>query len=247
MFKVRNSWVIMKRELQSYFESPVAYVFLVVFLVLTGFLTFSWTQFFERQVADLEPFFFWLPVVFLLLVPAATMGLWAEERRSGTVELILTLPITMSEAILGKFMAAWTFLVIAVGLTFPMVITVAVLGDPDGGTIACGYLGAILLAGAYVSVGMMTSSLTRNQVVSFVISFVCCLLLLLAGTPLVTNYFVKWAPNSVVDTVAAFSFWSHFESIRRGIVDLRDIAYFASVIVFMMFTTHVVLESRKSA
>jgi ABC-2 type transport system permease protein len=246
MFKFSNSWIIMKRELQSYFESPVAYVFLVVFLVLTGFLTFSWTQFFERQVADLDPFFFWIPIVFLLLVPAATMSLWAEERRAGTVELILTMPITMTEAILGKFFAAWTFMTIAIGLTFPMIVTVAYLGDPDGGTIACGYLGAILLAGAYTAVGMMTSSLTRSQVVSFVISFVFCLLLLLAGTPLVTNYFVKWAPNTVVETIAAFSFWSHFESIRRGIIDLRDIAYFVSVIVFMMFTTHVILESRKS-
>jgi ABC-2 type transport system permease protein len=246
MFSPRTSAAIFKRELRSYFESPVAYVFLVVFLVLTGFLTFSWTQFYERQISDLEPFFFWLPIVFLLLVPAATMGLWAEERRAGTVELVLTMPLTMTEAIVGKFMAAWAFMAIALALTAPIVGTVAYLGDPDGGPIACGYLGAVLMAGGYVAIGMLTSSFTRSQVVSFVLSFVICLLLLLAGTPLVTRYFEKWAPAYVVDGIAGVSFWTHFDAIKRGIVDGRDLVYFASVIVFAIAATHVVLESRKS-
>jgi ABC-2 type transport system permease protein len=249
MFSPRTTCAIFKRELRSYFESPVAYVFLVVFLVLTGFLTFSWTKFYERQVADLEPFFFWLPIVFLLLVPAATMGLWAEERRSGTIELILTMPVTMTEAIVGKFLAAWSFMTIAILLTAPMIFTVYYLGNPDSGPIFCGYLGAILMAGSYVAIGMLTSSFTRSQVVSFVISFVICLILLLAGTPIVTDYFVKLMPESdwLVYGVAGLSFWTHFDGIKRGIVDLRDLLYFASVIFFMIAATHVVLDSRKSA
>lgn len=249
MFSPGTTFAIMKRELRSYFESPVAYVFLVVFLVLTGALTFFWTKFYERQVADLEPFFFWLPIVFLLLVPAATMGLWAEERRAGTIELILTMPVTMTEAIVGKFMAAWAFMTIAILLTAPMIFTVHHLGNPDNGPILCGYIGAILMAGAYVAVGMLTSSFTRSQVISFVISLVICLVLLLAGTPIVTDHFVRLMPGSdwLVKGVAALSFWTHFEGIKRGIVDLRDILYFASVIFFMIASTHVVLDSRKSA
>lgn len=247
MFSSRTTLAIFKRELRSYFESPVAYVFLVVFLVLTGFLTFSWTKFYERGVADLEVFFFWLPIVFLLLVPAATMGLWAEERRSGTIELILTMPVTMTEAIVGKFLAAWSFMTIAILLTAPMIFTVHYLGNPDNGPILCGYIGAILMAGSYVSIGMLTSSFTRSQVISFVISFVICLLLLLAGTPIVTDYFVRIMPESdwLVHGVSGLSFWTHFDGIKRGIVDLRDLLYFASVMFFMVAATHVVLESRK--
>lgn len=243
---MRNSMTIFRRELVAYFEAPVAYVFLVVFLVLTGFLTFSVTQFYERGAADLQPFFFWHPWVFLLLVPAATMSLWADERRSGTIELLLTMPITMGQAIVGKFLAAWVFIALAVLLTFPIVLSTAYLGNPDMGVIAAGYIGSILMAGAYVAVGTLTSSLTRSQVIGFVLALVFCLLLVIAGWPPVTDWFVKWAPNWLVDGVAAFSFMPHFESIQRGVVDLRDLGYYLSVIVFMLFATHLVLDTRKA-
>ena len=247
MTGVRNSLIIFKREFRSYFEAPVAYVFLVVFLLLTGFLTFAVGRFYEYNTADLGRFFQWLPWVFLLLVPAACMGLWAEERRTGTVELLLTMPVTMTEAILGKFLAAWAFMTVAVSLTFPIVFTTAYLGEPDLGVVFCGYFGSVLLAGAYVSVGTLTSSMTRSQVVSFVLALILCLIMLLAGWEPITGFFVKWAPHWLVDAVASLSFMPHFQSMQRGVIDLRDIAYYASVIVFMLVATHMVLENRRSA
>jgi len=247
MESVRNCIAVLKREFKSYFESPVAYVFMVVFLILIGFLTLSVTSFYERGMADLQPFFFWHPWVYLLLVPAATMGLWAEERRAGTIELLLTMPITMLQAILGKFLAAWLFITLGIVLTFPIVITTCYLGNPDMGVVMSGYLGSIMLAGAYVSIGMLTSSMTRSQVVAFVLSLIFCLILLLAGWEPVIGFFVRWAPNWLVEGVAAFSFMPHFESIQRGVIDVRDIGYYFSVIVFMLFATHVVLDNRKTA
>jgi ABC-2 type transport system permease protein len=247
MRSLRNILAVSRREFKAYFESPVAYVFMVGFLVLSGFLTFFVGRFYERRVADLDQFFFWHPWVYLLLVPAATMGLWAEERRTGTIELLLTMPITLGQAIVGKFLAAWLFIVAGLALTFPIVITACYLGSPDLGVVFCGYVGSILLAAAYVSAGMLTSALTRSQVISFVLSLLICLVLLLAGWPPVTDMFVKWAPEWLVNAVASFSFMPHFESIQRGVIDLRDLAYYASVIVFMTFATHVVLENRKSA
>jgi len=251
MRNARHVIAIFKRELKSYFESPVAYVFLFFFLVLQGALTFLWPnpswQLYERGSADLLPFFFWLPLLYLLLVPAATMGLWASERESGTIELLLTMPITLTQALVGKFLAAWLFMTMGVLLTFPIVVTVAWLGDPDMGVILCGYLGAILLAGAYVAVGTLTSSMTRSQVISFVLSFVVCFVLVLAGTPFITQLFAPWVAPWLLDMVSSFSLWSHFQSIQRGVVDLRDVLYYVSVIVFMLFASHVVLENRKSA
>lgn len=247
MDNVRNICTVFKRELKGYFESPVAYVFMVVFLVLLGFLTFSVTRFYEQRVADLQPFFFWHPWVYLLLVPAATMGLWAEEHRTGTVELLLTMPITLMQAVLGKFLAAWAFIVIAVLLTFPVVITTCYLGNPDTGVITAGYVGSILMAGAYVAVGALMSSMTRSQVIGFVLSLVVCFLFIVAGWPPVTNMFIRWAPAKLVEAIAAFSFMSHFESIQRGVLDLRDIGYYVSVMVFMVFATHAVIDNRKSA
>jgi ABC-2 type transport system permease protein len=246
MTALNNIRAVFKRELKSYFESPVAYVFMVVFLVLAGFLTFSVTRFYERRIADLQPFFFWHPWVYLLLVPSATMGLWAEERRTGTIELLLTMPITMTQAIMGKFLAAWAFITISLLCTFPVALTAAYLGRPDPGVIFCGYLGSILMAGAYVAVGMLTSALTRSQVIGFVLGLVLCLLMLLAGFSPVTSFFAQWAPR-LTDAVASVSFLVHYESIQRGVIDLRDLVYYASVIVFMLFTTNVVLENRKSA
>jgi ABC-2 type transport system permease protein len=235
---------IAKREWKAYFTSPVAYVFIVIFLVLSGFFTFSMSRFFEARQADLRDFFFWHPWLYLILVPAVAMRLWSEERRSGTMELLLTLPVTTTQALLGKFVAAWAFLTLALALTFPMVVTVCYLGDPDPGEIVTGYLGSVLLAGAYLSVGMLTSAMTRNQVISFILAVVIGLFLILAGYPPVTDLLTQVAPTWLIDTIAAFSFMSHFEQLQRGLVDIRDVAYFASVIAFMLFATHVVLENR---
>jgi ABC-2 type transport system permease protein len=239
---------VFRRELKSYFESPVAYVFMIVMLVLTGFLTFfSFTRYFDRGIADMQSFFFWIPWVFLVLVPASTMGLWAEERRTGTIELLLTMPITLFQAILGKFLAAWTFMTIGLALTFPMIVTTCYLGNPDMGPIWGAYAGSVLMLGAYVAVGMLMSSMTRSQVIGFVLSALTCLLFALAGFSPVTTMFDKWAPSWVVDAVAAVGFMSHFDSLQRGVIDIGDIAYFLTVMVFMICGTHVVLDNRKSS
>lgn len=242
-----NTWEIFKRELRAYFESPVAYVFLIFYLMLIMFLTFFVSRFYEASQADLKYFFFWFPWVNLLLVPAATMRLWAEERRTGTIELLLTFPVTLTEALAGKFFAAWAFMSLATLLTFPIVITTAWLGDPDGGAVIGGYLGAILLAGAYVAVGILTSTTTRNQVIGFVLAFVVCLFLALAGWPPVTDIVNRWAPSWLVHAVASLSVMPHYESLQRGVIDLRDVVYYASVMVLALFGAYLVIENRKSA
>ena len=220
---MRNTAAILWREFAAYFGSPVAYVFIVIFLLLAGFCTFSFSRFYEMGQADLRAFFDWHPWIFLFLVPAVAMRLWAEERRTGTIELMMTLPVTLTQAILGKFLAAWAFLGVALVLTFPMPLTVAYLGDPDMGTVYCGYFGSFLIAGAYLSVGSMTSAMTRNQVISFILSVVICLFLVLAGWPPVTDVLSGWAPVWLVDVVSGFSFMSHFSAMERGVVDLREI------------------------
>lgn len=235
---------IAKRELASYFASPVAYVFLVIFLLLTGFLTFTAGAFFERGEASLGAFFAWHPWVYLVLVPAVGMRLWAEERRAGTLELLLTLPVTAWQAILGKFLASWVFLAIALALTFPVVVTVNVLGEPDNGAVLAGYLGSLFLAGAYLAITCLTSALTRNQVIAFILAVVACLFLILAGFSPVTDLLVRWASPAVVDTVAAFSVVTHFDGFQKGVVDSRDLLFFLSVIGYSLFATGVVLRNR---
>jgi ABC-2 type transport system permease protein len=235
---------IAKRELASYFASPVAYVFLVIFLLLTGFLTFTAGAFFERGEASLGAFFAWHPWVYLVLVPAVGMRLWAEERRAGTLELLLTLPVTAWQAILGKFLASWLFLAIALALTFPVVVTVNVLGEPDNGAIAAGYLGSLFLAGAYLAITCLTSALTRNQVIAFILAVVACLFLILAGFSPVTSLLERWASPALVDTVAAFSVVTHFDGFQKGVIDSRDVLFFLSVIGFSLFATGVVLRNR---
>jgi ABC-2 type transport system permease protein len=247
MHAIQNIQVVFKRELRSYFESPVAYVFMVGFLILTGFLTFSVSQFYERGAADLGQFFSWHAWVYLLLVPASTMGLWAEERRSGTMELLFTMPVTMMQTIIAKFLAAWLFIVLGLVLTFPIVLTTAFLGNPDMGAVVCGYIGSALMAGAYVAIGMLMSSSTRSQVIGFVTALLTCLVMLLAGFPPVTNMFAKWAPSWVVDAVASIGFTTYFQSMQRGVIDVRDISYFLSIVVFSIVATHLVLNNRKSA
>jgi ABC-2 type transport system permease protein len=237
-------WTIAKRELVGYFTSPVAYIFLVIFLLLTGFFTFTAGQFFERGEASLSAFFGWHPWLYLVLVPAVGMRLWAEERRAGTLELILTMPLTPAQAIVGKFLASWIFLALALLLTFPVAITANVLGDPDNGMIVAGYLGSLFLAGAYLAVTCMTSALTRNQVVAFILSVVACLFLILAGFNPVTDLLGRWAGPGVVDTVAAFSVMTHFDGFGKGVIDSRDLAYFLSVIGFSLFATSVILRNR---
>jgi ABC-2 type transport system permease protein len=241
---MRNILVIAKRELGSYFSSPVAYVFLVIFLLLTGFLTFTAGQFFERGEASLGAFFGWHPWLYLVLVPAVGMRLWAEERRAGTLELLMTMPITPWQAILGKFLASWFFIGIALALTFPVVVTANVLGGPDNGMIFAGYLGSLFLAGAYLAVTCMTSAMTRNQVIAFILAVVSCLFLILAGFNPVTDLMVRWASPAFIDTVAAFSVVTHFDGFQKGVIDSRDLAYFLSVIGFSLFATSVVLRNR---
>jgi ABC-2 type transport system permease protein len=239
-------WIIAKRELAAYFTSPVAYVFLVIFLLMTGFFTFTAGNFFERGEASLAAFFGWHPWVYLVLVPAVGMRLWAEERRAGTLELLLTMPITPWQAILAKFLASWVFLGVALLLTFPAVITVNVLGSPDNGVIFAGYLGSFFLAGAYLAISCMTSAMTRNQVVAFILSVVICLFLLLAGFNPVTDLLVRWASPSVVDTVAAFSVVTHFDGFQRGVIDTRDLFFFLSVIGFALFATGVIIRGHRA-
>jgi ABC-2 type transport system permease protein len=236
---------IVKRELGGYFTSPVAYVFIVIFLLLSGFFTFMLGGFFERGTASLDSFFIWLPWLYLFLVPAVGMRVWAEERRMGTLELLLTMPVEPWQAIVGKFLAAWTVIGLALALTFPLVITVNILGAPDNGVILAGYLGSFLMAGAYLAIACMTSAATRNQVVSFILSVVACLFLILAGWQPVTDLLVHWADPVVVRVVSSFSVMTHFTSIIRGVLDSRDIIYFVSVIVFCLFTTGVLLRVSK--
>jgi ABC-2 type transport system permease protein len=237
---------IARRELSSYFESPVAYVFLVVFLLLAGFFTFSLGGFFELGEASLNAFFNWMPWLFLFLVPAVGMRLWSEERRLGTMELLLTMPVTAWQAILAKFVASWIFLAIALALTFPIIITVNWLGDPDNGVIAAGYVGSVLLAGAFLSIASMTSALTRNQVIAFILALVLCLLLILVGFAPITSLLSRWASPPVVDAVAGFSVLTHFEGFQKGELDTRDIIFFLSVMAFALFTTGVVIRGHRA-
>jgi ABC-2 type transport system permease protein len=238
---------IMKRELSGYFGSPVAYVFIVIFLLLVGFFTFYISSFFEVGQADLQSFFQWHPWVFMFLIPAIAMRLWAEERRLGTIELVLTLPVSPAEVIMGKFLAAWIFIGISVALTFPMILTVSYLGSPDMGAIFCGYIGSFLMAGAFLSIGSMTSALTRSQVVSFIIAVVTCLFFILAGFAPVTRVISGWAPLWFVNLISQMSFLTHFSSMARGIIDLRDLLYFCSIIFFMLFANSIIIQNRRTA
>ncbi len=241
-----NVKAIAKRELGAYFASPVAYVFIVIFLLLVGFFTFNVGQFFELGEASLTSFFYWHPWLYLFLVPAVGMRLWSEERRQGTMELLLTMPITTWQAILGKFLASWAFLAIALLLTFPSVLTVNYLGDPDNGIVFAGYIGSLLLAGAYLAISSMTSAMTRNQVVSFIVSVVICLFLIIAGFGPVTDSLTSWGSAGLVDTIASFSVITHFDPFQKGIVDIRDVIFFLSVIAFALFTTGVIIRAHRA-
>lgn len=241
-----NVWAIFKRELGGYFITPIAYVFAGIFVFLSGVFAFYLGSFFERGQADLQAFFQFHPWLYLFLIPALSMRLWAEERRSGTIELLMTLPVSMTQAVLGKYLAAWAFAGIALMLTFPMWITVNYLGDPDNGVILASYVGSFLMAGAFLSIGSCISALTRNQVIAFVVSAVICLIFVLAGYPLVLDVVSAFAPQFLVETISSFSFLEHFNAISKGVIELRDLVYFLSVIVFWLFANAVVIDLRKA-
>ncbi|KOR29203.1 ABC transporter permease [Achromatium sp. WMS2] len=237
---------VYQRELAGYFNTPIAYVFIIIFVVLAGLFTFYLGDFFGRNQADLQTFFQWHPWLYLFLVPALAMRMWAEERRSGTLELLLSLPITVVEATLAKFLAAWTFTAISLALTTPIWLTVNFLGSPDNGAILAGFLGSLLMAGGYLAIGSCMSALTRNQVIAFVLSAVASLLFVLSGFPLVLDIFGTWAPSSLVQVVASFSFLTHFDAISKGVIDLRDLTYFLTLITFWLFATVVIIEMKKA-
>lgn len=238
---------IVKRELMGYFRSPVAYVFIVIFLLSTAGTTWYLGNFYTADEASLESFFFFHPWLYLFLIPAVGMRLWAEDRRTGTVEILLTLPVSLTAAVLGKFLAAWIFVGVALVLTFPMVATVYFLGSPDAGVIATGYLGSFLMAGAYLAISCFTSSLTKNQVISFILSFMACLVLVLLGWGVLNRSLVQIFPVWLADLIAQFSFTTHFDGLRRGLIDLRDVVYFLSVILFMLFANVAVLDNKKAS
>ena len=237
---------LFRRELGSYFATPVAYVFIVIFLVLMGTFTFYLGGFYEQGQADLRSFFNFHPWLYLFLVPAISMRLWAEERKSGSVELLMTLPITAWQAVLGKFLAAWAFTGIALALTFPIWITVNYLGDPDNGTILAAYVGSLLMAGGFLAIGSCVSAFTRNQVIAFVISVVVCFGFLLSGFPIVLNMFSTWAPQVIIDAVASLSFLTHFSNISRGVIDFRDLVYFGLLIGTFLYANTIVLQWKQA-
>ena len=236
---------VFKRDLRSYFTTPIAYVFLVVFLFFSGYMTFK-NGFFEMRQADMATFFVNMPLLFAFLVPATTMRLWAEERKTGSIELLFTLPITVTQAVLGKFFAAWVFLIIALALTFPMVITVFFLGNPDLGLIITGYLGSILMAGGFLAVGCFFSALSKNQVIAFVLSVVACAVLVFAGVPTTMNYLSTFLLAGLVSAIETMSFEVHFESIQKGVLEFKDVSYFLVLIIGWVAACTVVLEERKA-
>ncbi len=239
-----QTFPIFKREFLGYFRSPVAYVFLVVFLVASVGLAFFLSGFYKANVASMESYFFWHPWLFLFLVPAAGMRLWSEERRSGTIELLFTLPVTTLEGVMGKFLAAWAFLTLAILLSFPLPLTLAYLGDPDWGVIANSYLGSILMAGAYLAVCSFMSALTKNQVVSFVLSVLVCFVLSLLGFSVFTDFLSGYLhlPVFLVDVISNFGFTTHFDAFSKGIIDPKDVMFFLSLMGFSLFLNVVVLE-----
>lgn len=239
-------WAIVLRELRAYFATPVAYVFIVIFLFLTGIFTFYLGGFYESDQADLEPFFRFHPWLYLFLIPAISMRLWSEERKSGTVELLMTLPVSLTQAVVGKYLAAWAFTAIALALTFPVWITVNYLGNPDNTVIVASYIGSLLMAGGFLAIGACISALTKNQVIAFVVSVVICFLFIVSGFPIVLDFFKAWAPQAIVDVVSSFSFLTHFQSIQKGVIDIRDLIFYASLIVFWLFANTLVIEAKKA-
>ncbi len=239
-------WVLFRREFASYFMTPVAYVFIVFFLTLLGAMTFFMGGFFERGQADLAPFFAFHTWLYLLLVPAISMRLWSEERKTGTIELLLTLPVSATQAVVAKFLAAWAFAAIAVALTFPIWITVNYLGEPDNGVIVAGYVGSLVMAGAYLAIGSCFSSASKNQVIAFVLAVLVSLLFTVSGTPLVLELVSGWAPSAVVDVIAGLSFIANFDAISKGVLDLVNLVYFLAVMALFLFINVILVNLLKA-
>lgn len=237
---------LFRRELRSYFATPVAYVFIVIYLVLMGTFTFYVGGFYERGQADLSSFFNFHPWLYLFLVPAISMRLWAEERKTNSIELLMTMPITAWQAVLGKYLAAWAFTGIALALTFPVWITVNYLGDPDNGAILAAYIGSLLMAGGFLAIGACLSATTRNQVIAFVITIVVCFGFLLSGFPIVLDLFSAWAPQAIVDAIASLSFMTHFANISKGVIDFRDLIYFGLLIGTFLYANTIVLQWKQA-
>jgi ABC-2 type transport system permease protein len=244
---MHGTLTILKRELRSYFATPLAYIFIVIFLALAGAFTFFLGNFFERGQADLTSFFVFHPWLYLFLVPAIAMRLWAEERRTGTIELLMTLPTTSFAAVLGKFLAAWIFAGIALVLTFPLWLAVNYLGEPDNGVIALSYLGSWVMAGAFIAIGACMSALSKNQVIAFVLAAAACFLFLMSGVDLVLAAFRPWAPQLVVDTVASFSFITHFAELMKGVVSLATVLFFASLVALCLVANTLLVDLKKAA
>ena len=243
---MHSTWVIFRRGLASYFTTPLAYVFIVIFLVMAGALAFFVGNFFDRGQADLLPFFNYHPWLYLVLIPALAMRLWAEERKSGTIELFLTLPVSIAAAVFGKFLAAWAFAAIALALTFPFWITVNVLGHPDNGVILASYIGSLLMAGAFLSIGAALSALTKNQVIAFVITAAACFIFTVSGSPIVLGFLTPWAPTGLINVVASLSFLTHFNAIMRGVIEMSDAVFFVSVIALFLYANAIIVELKKA-
>lgn len=244
---MRNITTIFKREMSAYFATPLAYIFIVIFLAMAASFTFFMGAFLERDQADLNSFFQFHPWLYIVLIPAISMRLWSEEMQTGTIELLLTLPITITEAVIGKFLAAWAFIAVALSLTFPIWITVNYLGDPDNGTILAGYIGSLLMAGGFLAIGSFVSGMTKNQVIAFVISTAACFVITASGSPIVLTFFSGWAPEIALDFISNMSFLTHYQDIMKGVVDIRDIIYFASVIILFLYANKLAIRRAKDA
>ncbi len=243
---MRNIRIIAKREIMSYFATPLAYIFIVIFLALTGAFAFYIGRFFTNEQASLVAFFNYHPWLYLILIPAISMRLWAEERKTGTIEILMTLPVSTTEAVLGKFLAAWAFSGLALALTFPIWITVNMLGDPDNGIIVASYLGSFFMAGAFLSMGSCISAMTRNQVIAFIVAATVCFLFTMSGLELVLNFFRAWAPELLIRTIASMSFLTHFSSVMKGVIELRDFVFFTSLIAVWLFANIIVVDLKKA-
>lgn len=237
---------VFKRELKSYFTTPLAYVFLVIFLFFSGYMAFR-NNLYEARQAHLTPFFMNLPLLLAIMASLTAMRLWAEERKIGSVELLFTLPVTITQAVLGKFFAAWLFLGIALALTFPMVLTVTYLGDPDVGLIVTGYLGAFLMAGGFLAIGCFFSALSKNQVIAAILSGVACAAFMFAGMPSTLNSLSTFLPAGMVAAVEGMSLQTHFESMQKGLLQFGDLAYFIVLIAGWIAACAIILDERKAS
>ncbi len=242
-----NLGIIFRRELMGYFATPLAYVFIVIFLISNGILTFELGGLYIRNQADLQPFFMLHPFLYLFMVPAIAMTLWADERKTGTIELLLTLPIKLSDAVLGKFLAAWALTGIALALTFPIWITVNYLGDPDNGVILAGYIGSWIMAGGFLAVGTCMSACTKNSVIAFILTVAICFLFVIMGPNMFFNVYPAWMPDVLVDAIQSLGFMTHFEWISKGVLDIRDVLFFLVFIAAWLLASAIVVEMKKAS